>query len=183
VAVGVGMTTTAAIPHRNYCLKAPELALKIAPPCRDQPHPARTVNRLGDLDLAVELEHVVDLDRQVHHPDLASDTATLERLLATQTLTLHHRGGGHHAGEVATLTTSDRGSVRSSREMVATVPTAGDYCRGPPGGRHRPRGGSELRSPWTLSSGAGLGVGGGGTGDPAYACCPIKSDNAAGDAR
>ncbi|MFD0523464.1 tetratricopeptide repeat protein [Paractinoplanes durhamensis] len=35
----------------------------------------------GDLDQAIdELERVVDLDRQVEHPDLASDTAALERL-------------------------------------------------------------------------------------------------------
>jgi len=35
----------------------------------------------GDLDQAItELEHVVDLDRQVGHPDLASDTAMLERV-------------------------------------------------------------------------------------------------------
>ena len=35
----------------------------------------------GELDRAVtELEQVVELDRQVGHPDLASDTAMLERL-------------------------------------------------------------------------------------------------------
>lgn len=37
----------------------------------------------GDLDRAItELEHVVELDRQIGHPDLASDTATLEWLRA-----------------------------------------------------------------------------------------------------
>jgi hypothetical protein len=35
----------------------------------------------GDLVRAVgELEQVVELDRQVGHPDLASDTAVLDRL-------------------------------------------------------------------------------------------------------
>jgi hypothetical protein len=35
----------------------------------------------GDLDQAIaELEQVVELDRQVGHPDLASDTAMLEHL-------------------------------------------------------------------------------------------------------
>jgi tetratricopeptide (TPR) repeat protein len=35
----------------------------------------------GELDRAIsELERVVDLDRQVGHPDLQSDTATLQRL-------------------------------------------------------------------------------------------------------
>jgi len=35
----------------------------------------------GDLDQAIhELEHVVDLDRQVQHPDLDDDTAVLEQL-------------------------------------------------------------------------------------------------------
>ncbi|WP_203794800.1 tetratricopeptide repeat protein, partial [Actinoplanes derwentensis] len=35
----------------------------------------------GDLVLAVgELERVVDLDRQVEHPDLAGDTAMLEQV-------------------------------------------------------------------------------------------------------
>uniref|UniRef100_UPI003D7031EC tetratricopeptide repeat protein n=1 Tax=Micromonospora haikouensis TaxID=686309 RepID=UPI003D7031EC len=35
----------------------------------------------GDLDQAIqELEHVVELDRQVDHPDLEADTAVLEQL-------------------------------------------------------------------------------------------------------
>ncbi|NBE82219.1 hypothetical protein [Micromonospora rubida] len=35
----------------------------------------------GDLDQAIqELEHVVDLDRQVDHPGLDADTAVLEQL-------------------------------------------------------------------------------------------------------
>ncbi|MFE9915893.1 tetratricopeptide repeat protein, partial [Micromonospora sp. NPDC005553] len=35
----------------------------------------------GDLDQAIrELERVVDLDRQVDHPDLEADTAVLEQL-------------------------------------------------------------------------------------------------------
>ena len=35
----------------------------------------------GDLDQAIgELELVVDLDRQVGHPDLASDTAALQQV-------------------------------------------------------------------------------------------------------
>ncbi|MEU1605596.1 hypothetical protein [Micromonospora matsumotoense] len=35
----------------------------------------------GDLDQAIrELELVVDLDRQVGHPDLEADTALLEQL-------------------------------------------------------------------------------------------------------
>ena len=35
----------------------------------------------GDLDRAIgELEIVVDLDRQVEHPDLESDTAMLEQI-------------------------------------------------------------------------------------------------------
>ncbi|MDG4797822.1 hypothetical protein [Micromonospora sp. WMMD1082] len=35
----------------------------------------------GNLDRAIgELELVVDLDRQVDHPDLASDTAVLEQV-------------------------------------------------------------------------------------------------------
>jgi hypothetical protein len=37
--------------------------------------------QLGELDQAVtELELVVELDRQVGHPDLQSDTAMLERV-------------------------------------------------------------------------------------------------------
>jgi hypothetical protein len=37
--------------------------------------------RRGELDRAIsELARVVDLDRQVGHPDLQSDTAVLERL-------------------------------------------------------------------------------------------------------
>ncbi len=41
-----------------------------------------TIHRAhGDLDKAIsELERVVDLDRQVEHPDLASDTAFLEQV-------------------------------------------------------------------------------------------------------
>ena len=40
----------------------------------------------GDLDRAIsELELVVDLDRQVGHPDLESDTATLERVRRERT--------------------------------------------------------------------------------------------------
>ena len=39
----------------------------------------------GELDRAVtELEQVVELDRQVGHPDLASDTAMLERVRQEQ---------------------------------------------------------------------------------------------------
>jgi hypothetical protein len=35
----------------------------------------------GNLDLAIgELKRVVGLDREIGHPDLASDTAALERL-------------------------------------------------------------------------------------------------------
>jgi tetratricopeptide (TPR) repeat protein len=47
---------------------------------------------LGELDQAItQLEQVVDLDRQVGHPDLASDTAMLQRVR-------HEQGGSRARG-------------------------------------------------------------------------------------
>jgi hypothetical protein len=53
----------------------------------------------GQLDRAVaELEQVVELDRQIGHPDLESDTATLEQV-RQQYVRSERPSGGRATGE------------------------------------------------------------------------------------